>query len=534
MPPVANFKEIDPELGMLNLSKGGAYPVQYALRLAAGFGSQISMSLLHWVKTKDGIRRAPNALGYEYRILDEPVWKEWLRGISGSAVAEIEVEKRTLRVRDQAISARQSKAEVIESKQNSRAPGTANIGTPPRKPVQSAHSPDTRGNNLPIPFTRFSEPGPLPDDSLQEHIINIVSHVTGYPADMLDLNARLESDLGVDSIKQAEAFAAVSEAFGIEPDETLRLSNFPRLADVKEYVQDRLPAKVPTGAAVAALKFSNAPDSPVVKNSVAAQSGPSVKDSLIALVVEKTGYPKEMLDMDLDLEADLGIDTVKQAELFAAIRQNYDIPRDQDLKLRDFPTLAHVLKFVYEKRPELAGIDAESAQTDIASDTIPPEPETAQKATAEQPAKEPQYCVSSVPERMPAEIKEKVLQIVAEKTGYPPDMLDLDLDLEADLGIDTVKQAEMFAAIRSAFSIPRDQNLKLRDFPTFGPRDPVCRGASAGCGAGCFRKGSYNPLPARVPPGSCSGCGSDQGAGASNRCRKDGISNRHAGSGLGS
>ena len=36
----------------------------------------------------------------------------------------------------------------------------------------------------------------------------------------------------------------------------------------------------------------------------------------------------------------------------------------------------------------------------------------------------------------------------AEKTGYPVDMLALDLDLEADLGIDTVKQAEMFAAIR--------------------------------------------------------------------------------------
>ena len=30
-------------------------------------------------------------------------------------------------------------------------------------------------------------------------------------------------------------------------------------------------------------------------------------------------------------------------------------------------------------------------------------------------------------------------------------MLDLDLDLEADLGIDTVKQAEMFAAIRAAY-----------------------------------------------------------------------------------
>ena len=30
-----------------------------------------------------------------------------------------------------------------------------------------------------------------------------------------------------------------------------------------------------------------------------------------------------------------------------------------------------------------------------------------------------------------------VLRIVSEQTGYPPDMLDFDLDLEADLGIDT-------------------------------------------------------------------------------------------------
>ena len=41
VPPVPNFKEPDPELGALNLSRGGRYPVQYALRLAAGFGSQI-------------------------------------------------------------------------------------------------------------------------------------------------------------------------------------------------------------------------------------------------------------------------------------------------------------------------------------------------------------------------------------------------------------------------------------------------------------------------------------------------------------
>ena len=70
VPPVANFKEVDPELGPLNLSKGGVYPIEYALRLGAGFGSQISMTLLRRVKTKDGVRPGPDALGYAYRIVD--------------------------------------------------------------------------------------------------------------------------------------------------------------------------------------------------------------------------------------------------------------------------------------------------------------------------------------------------------------------------------------------------------------------------------------------------------------------------------
>ena len=51
----------------------------------------------------------------------------------------------------------------------------------------------------------------------------------------------------------------------------------------------------------------------------------------------------------LDLEADLGVDTVKQAEMFAAVARLYNIPRDENLKLRDYPTLSHVIRFVYEK-----------------------------------------------------------------------------------------------------------------------------------------------------------------------------------------
>src|ERR1019366_3873687 len=98
VPPIPNFKETDPDLGELNLSRGGAYPVQYALRLAAGFGSQVSMILLRWVPAPDGQRHAPDALGYEYRIEDPEQWRHWLARVSGHADAHVEVVQHQLRV----------------------------------------------------------------------------------------------------------------------------------------------------------------------------------------------------------------------------------------------------------------------------------------------------------------------------------------------------------------------------------------------------------------------------------------------------
>ena len=98
--------------------------------------------------------------------------------------------------------------------------------------------------------------------------------------------------------------------------------------------------------------------------------------------MEKTGYPKDMLDLDLDLEADLGVDTVKQAEMFAAIREIYNIPRDENRKLRDYPTLAHVIRFVYREaarpgRRALRRSQLPAAAAAASVETIAPTPSVA-------------------------------------------------------------------------------------------------------------------------------------------------------------
>ena len=45
-------------------------------------------------------------------------------------------------------------------------------------------------------------------------------------------------------------------------------------------------------------------------------------------------------------------------------------------------------------------------------------------------------------------IDKVLLEIVADKTGYPTDMLEMDMDLEADLGIDSIKRVEILGALQ--------------------------------------------------------------------------------------
>jgi NAD(P)-dependent dehydrogenase (short-subunit alcohol dehydrogenase family)/acyl carrier protein len=327
-------------------------------------------------------------------------------------------------------------------------PDLAEAASSPKKAEVPAAAP------IPVatqPTPTMTSPKDGAAEAVKERILELMVEKTGYPKDMLDVDLDLEADLGVDTVKQAEMFAAIREIYSIPRDENRKLRDYPTLAHVIRFVYEKRPdlaqaAQSVKPALAETIPVATQPAPLPTMTSPKDGAAEAVKERILALMVEKTGYPKDMLDVDLDLEADLGVDTVKQAEMFAAIREIYSIPRDENRKLRDYPTLAHVIRFVYEKRPDLAG-------------TAPSSPAIAEPVA-------PTQATVAAPAITDDSIKDKVLEIVAEKTGYPKDMLDLDLDLEADLGIDTVKQAEMFAAIRAAYNIPRDENLKLRDFPT--------------------------------------------------------------------
>jgi len=439
VPPVPNFREPDPELGTLNLSRGGHYPVKFALRLAAGFGSQIAMSLL---------RRVP---GVEQRIADQPTYDRWLAEVSGYATPGLEVHKRTLRIKDAGQPAREpaqsqwlagtGPSATIADSVAAAAPvvKTAPVAVPASAPVPTPAP-------APTPVVTNAPAG----DNVLDKVLGIVAEKTGYPRDMLDPDLDLEADLGIDTVKQAEVFAMVREEFKIPRQDNLKLRDYPTLRHVVGYVQSGRPdlagAPVPAAPVAAAAPAASVPSTTLPTTT----SGADVLERVLAIVAEKTGYPRDMLELDLDLEADLGVDTVKQAEVFAMVRETFNIPRQDNLKLRDYPTLRHVVRYVEEGGVVPAGVTS-------------PTPAVAAAVPAANPAAMPAAVAAAPSDNA---IVEKVLGMVAEKTGYPRDMLELDLDLEADLGVDTVKQAEVFAMVREEFKIPRQENLKLRDYPT--------------------------------------------------------------------
>ncbi|WP_295541931.1 type I polyketide synthase [uncultured Thiohalocapsa sp.] len=71
------------------------------------------------------------------------------------------------------------------------------------------------------------------------------------------------------------------------------------------------------------------------------------------------------------------------------------------------------------------------------------------QSPAQAPAQAPGQAEARAPGQ-PADIKTLLLGIASERTGYPVDMLDLEQDLEADLGIDSIKRVEILSAFQAA------------------------------------------------------------------------------------
>ncbi|MGM9478793.1 SDR family NAD(P)-dependent oxidoreductase [Pedobacter sp. GSP4] len=169
---------------------------------------------------------------------------------------------------------------------------------------------------------------------------------------------------------------------------------------------------------------------PVIQPVAPVTEQKDLKLVLLQIVSDKTGYPQEMLGMEMDLEADLSIDSIKRVEIIGALRAELggfaqlNLPEDKIMEqLAGLKTLNSLVNWITE--------NSQSKTTATAA------PQTVHAVSQTEPAKLSLNDLTSI-----------ILDVVSEKTGYPKEMLGMDLDLEADLSIDSIKRMEIIASLK--------------------------------------------------------------------------------------
>ena len=164
----------------------------------------------------------------------------------------------------------------------------------------------------------------------------------------------MEADLGIDSIKRVEIFGSMTEQYpevsGINPQELTELRT---LGQIVDYIGQK--GGGIADAPPAALKDNEAVR-PVVEETAApeakapAAEGPGrgkLSDILLAVVSEKTGYPPEMLELSMDMEADLGIDSIKRVEIFGSMTEQYpEVSGINPQELTELRTLGQIVDYI--------------------------------------------------------------------------------------------------------------------------------------------------------------------------------------------
>ena len=287
---------------------------------------------------------------------------------------------------------------------------------------------------LSIPTTRLTSP-------LTATVLAVVSEKTGYPTEMLHLEMSLDHDLGIDSIKRVEILSALQERVpnlpAFKPEE---LGSLHTLNDVVALADARSLESTETAMTPAVAL-------PAVAVAPAAAVAPSVLTAtVLAVVSEKTGYPTEMLNLEMSLDHDLGIDSIKRVEILSALQERVpDLPAFKPEELGALHSLQDVVMLAEARSGELR---APVAMVSAPAAVSPPE-----QPASSGPAAGATAATSG--------LTEIVLAVVSEKTGYPTEMLNLEMSLDHDLGIDSIKRVEILSALQE----------RVPELPAFKPEE---------------------------------------------------------------
>ena len=81
----------------------------------------------------------------------------------------------------------------------------------------------------------------------------------------------------------------------------------------------------------------------------------------------------------------------------------------------------------------------------------------------------------------PAKATEVVLAVLAAKTGYEPDMIEMDMALETELGVDSIKRVEILSDVQKELSVEAQDVAALSRTQTVGEVVEAMIAASDAC-----------------------------------------------------
>ncbi|MBW4617259.1 MAG: acyltransferase domain-containing protein, partial [Desmonostoc vinosum HA7617-LM4] len=220
----------------------------------------------------------------------------------------------------------------------------------------------------------------------------------------------------------------------------------------------------------------------------------NLSPTLLSIISDKTGYPIEMLDIDMDMEADLGIDSIKRVEILGALQEIYpDFPKSNVEELGELRTIGQVVEYIqfrvssseaftYGEELEAENFTfSDEVDTKISITANSQFPVNLESTISQQSTPVSEIVAFRAEEDTKVTVKEStatdeyadigqtLLTITSDKTGYPVEMLDLNMDMEADLGIDSIKRVEILGTMQEMYpDLPKPNVEELGELRTIG------------------------------------------------------------------
>merc|ERR1719353_2015309 len=156
------------------------------------------------------------------------------------------------------------------------------------------------------------------------------------------MDMALETELGVDSIKRVEILSEVQKELSVEAQDVAALSHTQTVGEVVDAMIKELGAApaAPAASVAAPAAPAVAAAAPVATGGVSAEEATRV---VLSVLAAKTGYEPDMIEMDMALETELGVDSIKRVEILSEVQKELSVEAQDVAALSRTQTVGEVV-----------------------------------------------------------------------------------------------------------------------------------------------------------------------------------------------